>query len=781
MKKTKQLTTLLAVFVMLSVIVMGTTNSYTLSDYPSPLVTPEGEFDGEIIYGANADPSDIMGLVDAVAALAVIEVEEIVTSGDTISAEGEAAKVEKKTDRLAIGETLKSVKTVPFDEGDLPFVLADKTFVSEDGLEYDYTQEIDFNDTIKFEHFSDSDYNNKEPTLGVRIERGINFLTYTLKFTKAAKSDIDDENLIDFEDTEITIMGNKYDIVTALFEDGKTKIELMGGAIKDTLEQGQVRSYILSGKEFEVEVPYIGATPEVKFKVNGELTKSLQEGQTDKLSDGTIVGVRDIMEEEAGEVANDMVEFYLGAEKVTLDDGDNLEMNDEDIDDLVVDINEINSSDSVEISSISIVWIPDDDLFITEKESATLPGLESIKVSYEGLTAPKPEIVEIENDGDNMIALTLPLEGGDVTFDLLNSSNGTNFDSIGGEDSDEILITDATVITTYDRNINNYFIVSNSNARESHLVSVTKIDNSNGVTFKDLATGTKYENRKTGSFSIGDCTIDVGDYDETLQTVDIQVIGIGAVGDVLFTKEGLTLDLSTIVLPATTVDLVFIEENKNEELGLGETFTIIVEAAEKADVSGTSIVTYEIEDSDKYIGYVVSDLGTKVMHDQGPDQHTAKIEYYGEEVYGNVYISETETTFLSITGDTQTVYKRVDIPLAKSDADILKVDPTMTKTNYLLVGGPCANKATAKVMDVVTSWPDCAEGFEEGIGRIILKETSDDTVAIIVAGMTALDTTRATRVLEGYATEYSMEGTEIEVIGTTSKPVTVNVVDNEEE
>ena len=108
------------------------------------------------------------------------------------------------------------------------------------------------------------------------------------------------------------------------------------------------------------------------------------------------------------------------------------------------------------------------------------------------------------------------------------------------------------------------------------------------------------------------------------------------------------------------------------------------------------------------------------------------------EAYGNVYIAETETTFSTVEGGVQKVLRRVEIPLAMSDSDVLSTDSEMTKSNYLLVGGPCANAATAKVLGVSTAWPACAEGFQEGIGRIIVKEMGDK-VSMIVAGYSALD------------------------------------------
>ncbi len=45
---------------------------------------------------------------------------------------------------------------------------------------------------------------------------------------------------------------------------------------------------------------------------------------------------------------------------------------------------------------------------------------------------------------------------------------------------------------------------------------------------------------------------------------------------------------------------------------------------------------------------------------------------------------------------------------------------------------------------------------------------------MVVAGMTALDTTRATRVMKNYK-DYTLSGDEVEVLGTTATPTKVQV------
>ncbi len=83
--------------------------------------------------------------------------------------------------------------------------------------------------------------------------------------------------------------------------------------VHDVLEQGEVKSYVVNGSTYEVEVVYIGGvtTTEVKFRVNGEVTKALAEEDTYILADGAEILVRELLDEEAGEITADQVEFYI--------------------------------------------------------------------------------------------------------------------------------------------------------------------------------------------------------------------------------------------------------------------------------------------------------------------------------------------------------------------------------------------------------------------------------------------------------------------------------------
>ena len=385
------------------------------------------------------------------------------------------------------------------------------------------------------------------------------------------------------------------------------------------------------------------------------------------------------------------------------------------------------------------------------------------------------------------------LEDGKYTIDLLGSDESGVYDNIGGDGVDEGLATTTGTDLTIDVTAagDQYFVVTyqSGQAGESYLLEVSDTDAEDGVDIKNVITGdlvAEGVDNGSDSFSVGSATITMVNFVED-SWVNISS-GSSTFFDRIITEEGLLIylpvdgvDINLSASP-TTYELLMVEEDKDANIAGGSLINVTLGHTTDYEVKVDSVVKsvlaggdyFEIGDTDEFVGYVESDLGTRILFDKGPDQQTFKLLYPGAQSYGNVYVAETETSFTTAAGGTQKVLKKVSIPLAMSDSDALAADSSMNKKNYLLVGGPCANSASAKVLGQGTSWPDCGAGFEEGVGRIVLKE-SNGKVAMVVAGMTALDTTRATRVLKNYK-DYTLSGDEVEVLGTSSTPQTVRTV-----
>ena len=77
-------------------------------------------------------------------------------------------------------------------------------------------------------------------------------------------------------------------------------------------------TFTIDGKDFEVSLDFVDANS-AKFTVNGEATRDLLDGETDKLSDGTTIGVSEILYQDyAGGVHQ--AQFFLGAQKLEMKD-----------------------------------------------------------------------------------------------------------------------------------------------------------------------------------------------------------------------------------------------------------------------------------------------------------------------------------------------------------------------------------------------------------------------------------------------------------------------------
>lgn len=107
----------------------------------------------------------------------------------------------------------------------------------------------------------------------------------------------------------------------------------------------------------------------------------------------------------------------------------------------------------------------------------------------------------------------------------------------------------------------------------------------------------------------------------------------------------------------------------------------------------------------------------------------------------------------------------INLPRANYDL-ILDEDLIDLSQNIISVGGPCANNITAQIMDLPTTWHECAFGFQEGIGRIKLYNKWNKT-QIIIAGYTAEDTKKATKVLENY-NNFNLSGYEERISGNVN-------------
>ncbi|HII71932.1 TPA: hypothetical protein HA265_04220, partial [Candidatus Woesearchaeota archaeon] len=313
---------------MLGATLLGAT-AYDLGSYPSPFVK-DGMFNGLMVVGDDAAPADIIGVTDIAMSLQYSSTvkETIKVSGDSgVSLGGDSVKIQRSGDSLELNEWLGDVmETV--DSGDAEAL---KSFtVSNDKGTTDVNQYLRFawgplalpNDGAyaKAMYTKDDDDNVGD---FLWFKDGEEAFKYEMEFVEGFESDVDqtDDSLEDLEDETLHILGEDFAVVSSHISEttGKITLDLMGGAIHDTIEEGETKTYTLKGKEYEVTALIISdwagavGSAKVKLKVNGEVTKEMSEGSTEILNDGTTIGIREVLPNEAGETAGgDILEFYLG-------------------------------------------------------------------------------------------------------------------------------------------------------------------------------------------------------------------------------------------------------------------------------------------------------------------------------------------------------------------------------------------------------------------------------------------------------------------------------------
>ena len=345
--------------------------------------------------------------------------------------------IKSENDKLEIGEALFNA-TEMLTQNDLKALASG--FLDNRHGSFEYNQYIKFNETaLQYVDFAiDDDDDFDIPADHLYIKSGHDIFIYELEFQEAAESDITDANgnldpqgdtLYDFIDETLFMMGKSYTIVKAERTAGlnaHTRFILLSGQILDTLKEGQTRTYRIDEKDYEVSALIIddSVTPfTVKLKINGDVTRKLEEGETDTMSDGLEVGIRNILKNEPGDVSQDLVEFYLSVDELIIKDADimksgggTLEVNDETINDADVEIVGTDDNTQVKIEKIRIRLAADDDLYVAQDT-----GVSEQLDEPEGFFTQNFDIVfdgKVFNEFDE-VAIT-SLVGSDYTLSFTN-------------------------------------------------------------------------------------------------------------------------------------------------------------------------------------------------------------------------------------------------------------------------------------------------------------------------------------------------------------------------
>src|SRR3972149_9265283 len=249
--------------------------------FPAPFVSG-GSANVAIVYGSSAAATDTDAGNSISAYLGTL------VSGGGAPTGGDSVLLERSSDKLNLGDNASTVFVTSVDEDDLENLLAEGVYMDDSNNEFDYTQKVTLGENLGLEHFADSDYNDETPTVGIQLADGQHVLNYTFDFTTHPAF-----NATVMETTTLKLMGKDYYVLDVLGQgDGgsSNKTTLLDTASSGVVTEGSATT--IEGKS--VSITFISST-ETRLSVDGETTNTLSEGGTYKLSDGTYVGVKDIL------------------------------------------------------------------------------------------------------------------------------------------------------------------------------------------------------------------------------------------------------------------------------------------------------------------------------------------------------------------------------------------------------------------------------------------------------------------------------------------------------
>jgi hypothetical protein len=773
------------------------------ANYPAPFVVGSSA-NVAVVYGTGAgvNPSDLVQanyIQDNLAS-------SMGTVGGTPG--GDNVLLAKSSDNLNHQDTW-SVFSGTVNDDDLPTLLADGTYIAGDNDEFTYEQKINLG-TPQLTHFRDSDYetligaSTKTPVMGFKIASNTYILNYTLEFLTDVSTDITSSRAEDIQNSELPLMGKNYYVsefhnsssATAAYFD---KAILLDSASTGNVKEGE--TVTVEGKA--VNIDWIDAD-EVVFMVDGErapATGKLTQGQSYKLADGSYIGVRDVTKlAVSGEIGG--ASFSIGSGKLEINHGADVKLNDVAISNLKGYLHK----SSNKLDKIIIEWKTDEELFITPQSELTMPGFGAIKFSMNELVRSPEEKVVIEKDSDTTIKLTMPIEKGTASFNILYTNASGEWDGIGKAADERLLTTSNNEIIFYERSSNadyhSYFIATYniSKEAETYLLKAEvsqQVSNARNVTTIKSLEGSSWVNVCTDKTN-GD-TCNIGDVSLTINTVEYisggnESVNMTAGSNVNFntavTPSGLMVylpydnnflhgaingitNLSTAVgaiiigqnetgpnLVGANSDkfyLTMIGEDKDETLRSGTEFSFVLDDTTDNKVQVSALNTtggadVNVSGTSGTGGLYGLELGssTNIYEVYVRDDVAPRIVHYTQpdEDWAEVYYpSEDSETYAQVylTEESSVLEGGVGAlgEVLVKDTEVSSV----SSKNLIVVGGSCINSAAATLVGGAKCTTAFTDATGIGAGQFLIQSFGDaystGKIALLVAGYEATDTINA--------------------------------------
>ena len=804
-----------------------------LANLPAPFIK-DGKFSGVLVVGDKAAAEDVIGISDIAASLqfAATKAAPSSGSGSSVSVEGDAWLVGTSnhfelsedgstTDTV---ETLRNVTTY-IDKSNLNALASGSVTnnkVTSPFNQYLYLLGPGAGVTLDTGYvvYSENDGDTTADFLYFKSGREIG--RYMIEFTTALESDVDDSAgsasstglfLTDYQDVDLTLFGKKYTIVTAkrTSTGGENVVlTLMGGAGKDTLNEKASKTYTIGGKDYEVTLNFVDAD-EAQFVINGQTTRKMKDGDTDKLSDGTTVGVTDVLYQDyAGGLHS--ATFFLGANKLELKDtnisesapvsSNALKVDDNTIDDALVVIEGTDDDSTFKITRIHVNMTADDNYFVpangklsevikAEGGSSAEPQVlftENWDIEYKGLKSVNTEKIKLKTSGSSQYNLEFVDGDGDKVDVPIAKADAASALLFGDSDKDFINRENSTITK------DDYFVVTDGarkrGERKTYVLQYKGADKATAdnpvLKFKNMGSGKSIEQtysagtgagaQQLATLKIGgadfkifnDSAVSVNDFnllvdldaDGTVNTNPNATVNITTkFGAEIGLTNTTDINVNTLILSVKTPDALVDGNSKdNWENVRASDYVVNITADSSTKVAQAEIsaftsgqkgqkVATRTPDGETNVAYGYTSYGTFIKRDS-PSSEPATFELTYPESQRYPQVYITAKG-ATFTESSAPTSGAVTIQRIQVGAAKLASEVSDVRAqNTILVGGPCANAAAATILGNPV---DCTIGFTPGEGRIELWEQSNGNVAMLVAGYSALDTRNAAQVVANYA------------------------------
>ena len=805
-----------------------------MSNYPAPFVK-DGMFDAMIVVGDNAKASDVIGAVDVATSL-----QYSMKQTTTIASEGGVTQVALTGDNVEIGMPGDMLEIDEFLGENRETITASELealrsgFISTSEGSTDYNQYLRLKDSDN--DLADANVTGNIVTFGkdeddnvgdsLYFKKGETVFIYELEFEEGLESDEVAGDLEDIEDKGLEILGQLYSIINSEVSGNQLTLELISGEILDTLDEGETKTYTIGGVDYEVEVIVISDTAvpvEVKFRINDEVTDKLSDGETDTLADGLEIGIRDVIANEAGDITPDMVEFYLGANKMVLVDDDytaagfnaDVEINSETIDRMEVEIRAENGT-NFRIDSIKFRMEAegvDGDVFIAPghglREYLEEPeGMihEGWDIVYEGLTNPGKMDIVFDPQGDEAYELEFVSVDGKV-YDMPLATNEDGVFKLGTDDEklvvEEAGASNTAAITGTLIAEDDYFVLQDegtlSDKTSSHVMTFDSFRLSDQqLKFTDLAGGSKtisytvaVDNAVYGTaqLTIGGSTYDVKLLNETTTaqeinhsdstgdaqiiidldndgSIDAEAVGLTTKGGAMIEFEVANLDDDANITADFGITVTTDKDNFDTVVADEVMAFDIVNRSDNEigistpTITGVATISLEqLEDNEDYSEGLAVYGAKVVLYDPSGTDEAEKLTVEYPLAQVGAQVFVTAGKVAATTVGAAGAVESVTLEAIEVGSAVLASEVADVAAQNLMMVGGPCANEAARKVMGLTM-ENCAEGFAPGKAILKLYDTGAGKVALLVAGDQPMDTRAAARVLANYDS-YDLSGDEM--------------------